>query len=357
MNTDINKIIKLSSDLIKIESTKDKPDNLAKMLEVANSELQGYMLKEFKSNEIQSHLYSNKKVNDFKIILNAHLDVVPGNESQFKPIIKGDKLIGRGAYDMKASAAVEILVFKEVASIVNYPIALQLVTDEEIGGLNGTNYQIEKGVKSDFVIAGESTNFDINNEAKGIYWLKVTTHGSPAHAARPWEGDNAINKMVDFIYKLKKIIPVPENPNWVTTQNLATIKTENTTFNKVPDVCESIFDIRYIPSDRDLIIKKILSILPAGSKYELLIKEPSQFTKPNNKYIKKLDDSIVSIMNKKTNLVSYHGASDIRHYDRIKSAGVCFGPIGAGLHTDNEWVSIKSLATYYKILKKFLLEI
>ncbi len=357
MNTDIKNIIKLSSDLIKIESTKDKPNNLVKTLEVANGKLQGFVLKEFNNNGIQSHLYSNKKVDDFKIILNAHLDVVPGNKNQFKPTIKGDNLIGRGTYDMKASAAVEILVFKDIANIVNYPIALQLVTDEEIGGLNGTKYQIEKGIKSDFVIAGESTNFDINNEAKGIYWLKVITYGSPAHAARPWEGDNAINKMVDFIYKVKKIIPVPKNPNWVTTQNLATIETKNTTYNKAPDVCESIFDIRYIPSDRDRIIKKILSILPTGSKYELLIKEPSQFTKPNNKYIKKLDDSIVSIMNKKTNLVSYHGASDIRHYDRIKSAGVCFGPVGAGLHTDNEWVSIKSLMTYYKILKKFLLTI
>ena len=122
-------------------------------------------------------------------------------------------------------------------------------------------------------------------------------------------------------------------------------------------MCESIFDIRYIPGDRNIIINKIRSILPAGSKHELLIKEPSQFTKPNNKFIKKLNDSTISILHKETSLVSYHGASDIRHYNSIKSAGVCFGPIGAGLHTDDEWVSIKSLMNYYKILKKFLLEI
>jgi len=353
----INKIIKLTLNLIEIESTKDIPENLDKVLQISNKELNGFYLKEFENNGIKSHLYSNTKSSSFKIILNAHLDVVVGNKDQFKTLIHGDKLIGRGAYDMKASAAVEILVFKEIANKVNYPIALQLVTDEEIGGFNGTKYQIEKGIKSDFVIAGESTNFEINNEAKGIYWLKVATNGFSAHAARPWEGDNAINQMTDFIHNLNKIIPVPNNPKWVTTQNLATINTPNTTYNKVPDSCAVIFDIRYIPEDKDKVINKIKSILPKDADYELMIKEPAQFTDSHNKYLKKLSNTAKEILNQDINLVSYHGASDIRHYDRINSAGVCFGPIGAGLHTDNEWVSIKSLGIYYKILEKFLLNL
>ena len=48
----------------------------------------------------------------FKIILDAHLDVVPGKDYQYKPYEKDGKFYGRGAYDMKAPGAAEILVLK-----------------------------------------------------------------------------------------------------------------------------------------------------------------------------------------------------------------------------------------------------
>ena len=35
------------------------------------------------------------------MILHGHLDVVPAFPGQFVPRIEGDRLIGRGAYDMK----------------------------------------------------------------------------------------------------------------------------------------------------------------------------------------------------------------------------------------------------------------
>ena len=40
------------------------------------------------------------------VILHGHLDVVPAREGQFTPRIEGDRLIGRGAYDMKGALAV-----------------------------------------------------------------------------------------------------------------------------------------------------------------------------------------------------------------------------------------------------------
>jgi len=47
----------------------------------------------------------------------------------------------------------------------------------------------------------------------------------------------------------------------------------------------------------------------------------------------------------------------LRHYNGVQEDGVTFGPIGEGLHSDNEWVSIKSLGEYYQILKKFLVQL
>src|SRR5436190_16873322 len=35
------------------------------------------------------------------VVLHGHLDVVPGRPEQFTPSVVGDRLYGRGAYDMK----------------------------------------------------------------------------------------------------------------------------------------------------------------------------------------------------------------------------------------------------------------
>ena len=39
------------------------------------------------------------------VVLHGHIDVVPAHEEQFTPKVEGDRLIGRGAYDMKGALA------------------------------------------------------------------------------------------------------------------------------------------------------------------------------------------------------------------------------------------------------------
>src|SRR5215217_7450532 len=44
------------------------------------------------------------------LVLHGHMDVVPGGRDQFEPRIDGDRLFGRGSYDMKGALAVMLQV-------------------------------------------------------------------------------------------------------------------------------------------------------------------------------------------------------------------------------------------------------
>jgi len=353
----INQIISLTKRLISIPSTKDNPKEIKRALELALTQLKEFTVERFESNGSPSALiYLGKtRQEKFKIILNGHLDVVPATAEQFTPKDINGRLYGRGADDMKAATAALILLFKDTVGRLNYPLALQLVTDEEMGGNNGVRHQIDKRVRGDFFITGESTNLDIKNEAKGVIWLKIITGGKAAHGAYLWLGDNALWKLKKILDKIEKEFPVPAKETWKTTINLAKISTSNLTANKVPDYAEALLDIRYISSEAKTISKKIRRLVGDQAKIEFIENEPVHYSDKDDQYIQTLKKITRKNLGREIKIIKGHGASDARHYSRVGIAGVEFGPVGAGLHSDNEWVNLKSLESYYQILKQFLL--
>jgi succinyl-diaminopimelate desuccinylase len=351
-----NAIVTLSKKLIAIPSVPDNTQSLEQALKTVLSELDAYTIEWFEKNGVKSVLIykTKKRPKKFKILLNGHLDILPGKDYQYKPKIVGNRLYGVGAVDMKASVACLITAFKEVVDEVDYPLGLQLVTDEEPGGFNGTKYQIEKGVRADFVIAGESTNLRIANKAKGTLWLKIFSKGKTAHSAYPWKGGNAISEMNKFLKNIEEMYPNPSEQKWVTTVNISKVQTTNTTFNKIPDNCETWLDIRYIPEEKNTVLARIKKILPREFKISIIENDPPLLTQESNTYIRALQIIGEKITKKEIPIYGTHGTSDARHYILVKGAGVEFGPIGGGMGSDKEWVDIPSLETYTKILIHFL---
>ena len=353
----LDDIVSLTKKFVLIKSISGNTKALEDILELALSHLKGYTIERFKRNGVKSALIYNsqRRPKKFKIILNGHLDVIPGKDHQYAAQIKNNRLHGVGSMDMKANAACLIMAFKQAASKVNYPLGLQLVTDEEVGGFDGTKYQIDKGVRADFVIAGEPTHFDIVNKAKGVLWVRISTRGKTAHGAYPWRGENAIWKMNEFLDILKKRYPIPDEEKWITTVNVSSIETGNRAFNKIPDDCMIGLDVRYVPEHTSTVVKSIQELLPKGFTLDIVAKEPALFTDDDNEYIKLLQNTGKQIIKKKIMLRGAQGTSDARHFAAVNCAGIEFGPIGGGIGSDNEWVDIPSLERYYRILRDFLL--
>lgn len=351
-----HQIFQLTKELISIQSDPGNTLALNEILEFCITHLDGFTVQRFERNGVKSALIHNQKPGHkhFEVILNGHLDVIPGKPDQYVPRVEGDKLFGVGAMDTKASVAAFILIFRELAHSLNYPIALQLTTDEEVGGLDSTKYQVEQGIRADFVLAGEPTNFEIVNQAKGIFQAKITSYGEAVHSAYPWRGANAILRMNQFLNDLTRRFPIPSAEVWATTVSVSRIETTNASFNKTPDNCTVWLDVRFVPEDMDSIKRDIASMMPKDFKLDINFHEPALQTEATDPHLLVLAAATEQVRGVRTPIRSANGSSDARHFTVIGCPGIEFGPIGGGIGSDAEWVSITSLGDHYEILKSFL---
>lgn len=86
-------------ELLRIPSTADRPEELQRALEfVLDVVGPGFTVERFESRGKPSALvYPGENRSRFRVIFNAHLDVVPARPEQFQPRLEGIRLYGRGA--------------------------------------------------------------------------------------------------------------------------------------------------------------------------------------------------------------------------------------------------------------------
>lgn len=349
------KIISLAKQLIQIRSVAGNAPALGHILDLAVKRANGRRVERFTEDGVRSALIYNtvKRPKRFRLLFNAHLDVVNYKDRQFVPRVSGKRLYGAGALDMKASAACVIAAFDAAARTLPYPVALQLTTDEETGGFHGTRHQVAKGVRADLVIAGEPTDLAIVNRTKGVLLVELTAKGVSAHGAYPWRGENAIMKMAAFLRALQERFPSPRSASWTTTVNVAMIGTGNAAFNKVPDDCTASLDVRYVPGGAAAALAEIRRALPRGVAMRVVADEAPLDT-PLGEDLRRLRAAARECAGHEIVMRGAQGTSDARHFSRVGCPGIEFGPKGGDIGGDNEWVDIPSLGAYYRVLLAFM---
>ena len=141
------------------------------------------------------------------VIFHGHVDVVPARPEQFVPRAEGDRLYGRGAYDMKGGLAAMMCAVRDLAEQDRVRVHFVCVSDEESDTptQRGSDYLVEKGYTGDFAITGEPTDLMIGVQAKGVLALRIEVRGKAAHGSTPWEGDNAVLKAVDVFRAIERL--------------------------------------------------------------------------------------------------------------------------------------------------------
>ena len=290
------------------------------------------------------------------VVLHGHIDVVPGLSGQFEARVEGDRLYGRGAYDMKGALAAMLVTTAAMRDQGEVRVRLGIVGDEESEeeAERGSDHLVDSGFTGDFAITGEPTDLHIGVEAKGVLALRVQVSGLAAHGATPWLGDNAVLRAID-VFRSIESLPFARHSSELFDRpsiNLGRI-VGGDALNKVPDRCAIDVDIRYLPDqDPSDLLQQVRTI--ADAEVEQLFTRPPAVVDRDLAYVRALGAAARAHHDGEPMSVGRDGASDAVSFLRVGVPAVEFGPEGAGHHGPGEWVSISSLQTYRQTLETFL---
>ncbi len=311
----------------------------------------------------------------------GHTDVVPPGNFQdwtvnpFKPTVKKNYLIGRGANDMKSSIACFVAAaskFLQKNRRFNGSISFLITGDEEGYAINGTkkvvDYLNKKKEKIDFCIVGEPTNPNKLGEMikigrRGSLSGKIEITGTQGHIAYPHLTNNPINTLVSICRKLKERKLDKGNKNFQPSNlEFTSINVDNKAHNVIPARAKAQFNIRYnnlhtsssLKRKINSIVKKISKKSKCKFKIDYIENGDAFLTKPekNINMAKRIIKKITKVTPK---FSTTGGTSDARFIRKI-SPCLEFGLVNKTMHKVDECVSLGDLKKLTKIYNDFIIE-
>jgi len=319
--------------------------------------------------------------NGKSLLFNGHVDVIPvkplsaWNHNPWSGDIRGDRLYGRGASDMKSglaamTMAIDILV--KLGVKLKGDVILEYTVDEEQSG-NGTLACVMRGYKADAGICCETSSMHIQPACIGRIWFEITVKGKTAGIQRAWEGVNAIDKgyavmkaVSDFGEKRINKLSHSLYPNVKNALPCMVSIFKSGSFpSSFPDTCVLKGSFATLPGEDTNIVKQnfIKHILtfaktdswlkdnPPLTKFKGYCGDPAEISK-NHPIVSTLNKKYYSVMGKKAQITGREGAADIRYLIKYgETPTTIFGPgLSELMHSTDEYVKISDLISATKIL-------
>lgn len=336
---------------------------------VIDEDVHDWFYREYQSNGVSSRVYSSRKYIQkdekvFDIILYANIDVVDAKDDGFMPRLVDGRMYGRGAADMKFAVAAHLETLKNLEDkYLDKKIALLITTDEELGGINGVKHLVDnEGFRAKVIIGPNGMpsedywQLEIKN--KGTIHTKLTAKGSSSHGSRKWEGDNALDRLIDMYKKLQREFDLGDADTWKSTLNLGKFNGGFAT-NAVADNAEMYLDFRYVTEKDRRDYYKELELLAQKYRVEYSVLVDASFISidPDDRIIKRYLKIAEKIIDPKfIKKAKSHGSHDLREFFRVGAKPIIFMPRNGGNHTDYEWVNLEDVTTLAMINKQFIEE-
>ena len=284
------------------------------------------------------------------LLLCGHTDTVgvEGMEAPFTSVIDGDRLYGRGTYDMKAGLAAALLACREAAHAgLRGDVLVAAVADEEHASLG--IQEVLRLVQADGAIVTEPTELEIVVAHKGFVWVELEVAGRAAHGSRPHLGVDAILKMGPILVALTELeasLAERSHPRLGHGSLHASTVDGGSELSSYPARCVLQLERRTLPGETVTTVEaEIEGVLERcrASDPDLAVEQRTLLDRdalevdPGHELVSALRASLGPIK------ARISGASYWADSALIAAAGiptVLFGPGGEGAHAREEWVSI-----------------
>ncbi|NTJ61647.1 M20/M25/M40 family metallo-hydrolase [Agrobacterium rhizogenes] len=261
------------------------------------------------------------------LILHAHLDVVPADETEwsvppFSGEIRNGMLYGRGAVDMKNMAGIMLALVRSIARDKFVPkrdVIFMWFADEENGSVYGSAWLTEKerhlfdgASEAISEVGGFSITLPNGKRAyplataeKGVARIKLTAHGTAGHGALV-NDDNALTRLAAAVERIgNHEFPIHRTPHlnallagletlldtkfeddriddqldqlgfFASTIRASLRNTANPTMinggykrNVIPSTAEAVIDGRVLPGTKDEFVQQVTELVGPGIDIE-----------------------------------------------------------------------------------------
>jgi len=304
------------------------------------------------------------------LLLNAHMDTVgfEGMSDPLSPRVEGDRLYGRGAYDMKAGLAAIMVAAANAARLglagdVVGDVVVAAVCDEEFASAGAR--AAAGTVTADGAIVTEPTGerLEIAVAHKGFTWHEIVVHGRAAHGSRPQEGVDAIARMGHVLVAVDRLAArlagAEGHPLLGPGSVHASIIDGGRELSTYPERCRLQLERRTVPGESVEVVEAELSELLDGVRadgHELdaelrttLVRDPFEVD-PGAGIVRAALDAF----GPGTPVIGVPYWADSAIFAAAGIPTVIFGPGGEGAHAAVEWVDLAQLDRCVEALDRII---
>jgi acetylornithine deacetylase len=292
------------------------------------------------------------------LLLCAHTDTVgiEGMADPHAPRLDGDRLHGRGAYDMKAGLASALLACREAAAAgLSGDVVVAAVADEEHASLGVQ--EVLGAVRADAAIVTEPTELELIVAHKGFVWAEIEVHGRAAHGSRPLEGVDAIVKtgpILTALGELDAALCERTHPLLGRGSVHASVIAGGSEMSSYPGRCVLGLERRTLPGETAADIEAEVAGLIAGPDLEatqrtLLVREPFEVPR-DAAIVHSVHAAAAQVLGAPPALAGAPYWADAAFIAAAGIPTVMFGTSGAGAHAVEEWVSVEDSVAVTRVL-------
>ena len=369
MNFSLNEYLEELRPLIDVDCgtyTVEGIEFIATQFEAKFAEMTGWSVKRVDCGKagLGLEIRNKPEADVIDVMMIGHMDTVfPVGTAAARPMTNdAEKAYGPGVSDMKSGLLNIVYAMRNLVQAVldKLSICICMNPDEETGSLDSVEWiqSVAKDAKNVLVAEAARADGGLVKARKGMAGYKITFKGVAAHAGNePENGRSAITEMANWILAINAMTNFESG----TTLNVGVVS-GGAGANIVPAHAQAVLDVRFWSNEEyDDVDTKLRAMLdtPYVDGVSITMEresyKPSMVAGPLTEALMALVEESADELEIAINWKEVGGGSDANNTAILGVPTLDgFGPVGAGFHSDQEYLLLESIEPRIRMLMRVL---